>query len=170
MLTCLVGLRGQTAGTLSVQTPRSHAGTHRDCPAQTTHIHTHIQKEREFQSATFNACEATEAPPTQLSRLVKVTNATNLFDKMFCPFLLAAHKQTNQDTCSTEIWHHPCLFPPFIPLSDYCKFYFLKVPFGDNPPSSPPALHSTSILFFLPTPHFLCITSVFLLLPLQLSD
>lgn len=34
----LVGLRGQTAGILSVRTPRSRAGTHRGCPARKAHI------------------------------------------------------------------------------------------------------------------------------------
>lgn len=43
----------------------------------------------------------------------------------------------------------PMSFPSFhTRLSDYRKFDFLKVPFVDNPPSSPPGLHSRFILFF----------------------
>lgn len=35
---------------------------------------------------------------------------------MLCCSLLAAYKQINQDTCSTEIRHHPGLFPACVRL------------------------------------------------------
>lgn len=65
------------------------------------------------------------------------------------------YKQTNHDTCSTEIWHHPSLFPAFARLlcqisPTFCFFIFLKVPLVYIlVSSSPPVIHSAVLSFCL---------------------
>lgn len=86
---------------------------------------THTERKKRISVSYLNCMWSHWGPRTKLSRLVNRTAI--LLDKILCPFLFAAHKQTNQNTCSTEIWHHPCLFPAFIP--DYqitANLIFLK--------------------------------------------
>lgn len=94
--------------------------------------------------------------------------------QILCRSLLAAYKQINQDTCSTEIRHHHELSQPLyassVRLLQLFASYFLKVTLVYILiSSSPPAMRSTLLLSFCLL-HVRCITSVFLLLFLLCSD
>lgn len=126
MLPFLAGLQGQTAGMLSVRTPRSRAGTHPGCPAQKTHT----DRERENFSSYLDCIWSCW---TQLSRLVQVTNAAKLNLTKLKSLSFGSSQTDKSRYLLNRNLTQPAAFPSFhtSPLSDYRKFYFLKAPFVD---------------------------------------